>query len=54
MVDVSDKPARRAKPKRVRFVAIRPDVLASLPKNPKGDPLEVAQDCRHHGCEAHF
>ncbi len=43
MVDVSDKPATTREAEASGFVAIRPDVLASLPQNPKGDPLEVAR-----------
>jgi len=43
MVDVSGKPATRREAEASAFVAIRPDVLAALPRNPKGDPLEVAR-----------
>jgi cyclic pyranopterin phosphate synthase len=43
MVDVSGKPATRRQAEASGFVAIKPDVLAALPKNPKGDPLEVAR-----------
>lgn len=43
MVDVSFKPATRREAEASGFVAIKPDVLAALPANPKGDPLEVAR-----------
>ena len=43
MVDVSDKPATKREAEASAFVAIPPDVLAALPNNPKGDPLEVAR-----------
>ncbi len=43
MVDVSDKPATKREAEASGFVAISTDVLASLPQNPKGDPLEVAR-----------
>jgi cyclic pyranopterin phosphate synthase len=43
MVDVSTKPATRREAEASAFVAIKPEVLAALPKNPKGDPLEVAR-----------
>ena len=43
MVDVSGKPATRREAEASAFVAITPDVLAALPNNPKGDPLEVAR-----------
>ena len=43
MVDVSGKPATRREAEASGFVAIKPDVLAALPKNPKGDPLEIAR-----------
>ena len=43
MVDVSHKPATRREAEASAFVAIRPDVLAALPQNPKGSPLEVAR-----------
>jgi cyclic pyranopterin phosphate synthase len=43
MVDVSGKPATRREAEASAFVAIPPDVLAALPNNPKGDPLEVAR-----------
>lgn len=43
MVDVSGKAATRRQAEASGFVAIKPDVLAALPKNPKGDPLEVAR-----------
>jgi len=43
MVDVSGKTATRREAEASAFVAIRPEVLTSLPGNPKGDPLEVAR-----------
>src|SRR6202140_5466703 len=43
MVDVSGKAATRREAEASAFVAIRSEVLAALPENPKGDPLEVAR-----------
>src|ERR1700681_4261986 len=43
MVDVSAKSATRREAEASAFVAIRSEVLAALPENPKGDPLEVAR-----------
>lgn len=43
MVDVSAKAATRREAAASSFVAMKPGVLAALPKNPKGDPLEVAR-----------
>ncbi len=43
MVDVSGKTATRREAEASGFVAVRPEVLAALPSNPKGDPLEVAR-----------
>jgi len=43
MVDVSGKPATRREAEARAFVAMKPAVLAALPKNAKGDPLEVAR-----------
>ena len=43
MVDVSGKSATRREAEASAFVAISPTVLAALPQNPKGDPLEVAR-----------
>jgi cyclic pyranopterin phosphate synthase len=43
MVDVSAKPDTQRTAKAQAFVLIRPAVLKKLPKNPKGDPLEVAR-----------
>ena len=43
MVDVSGKPSTRREAEASAFVAIKPKVLAALPQNPKGDPLEVAR-----------
>ena len=43
MVDVSAKTPSRRSAAASAFVALRPAVLKALPKNPKGDPLEVAR-----------
>jgi cyclic pyranopterin phosphate synthase len=43
MVDVSSKPATRREATASAFVELSPDVLAALPANPKGNPLEVAR-----------
>jgi cyclic pyranopterin monophosphate synthase len=43
MVDVSGKSSTRREAEASAFVAIRSEVLAALPENPKGDPLEVAR-----------
>src|ERR1700760_4645831 len=43
MVDVSAKPATRREAVAEAFVELAKNVLAALPKNPKGDPLEVAR-----------
>ena len=43
MVDVSGKLPTRREAEASAFVALKPAVLAALPKNPKGDPLEVAR-----------
>lgn len=43
MVDVSGKSATRREAEASAFVALKPEVLAALPSNPKGDPLEVAR-----------
>lgn len=43
MVDVSGKASSRREAEASAFVSIKPEVLAALPKNPKGDPLEVAR-----------
>lgn len=43
MVDVSGKAATKREAEASAFVVINPDVLKSLPQNPKGDPLEVAR-----------
>ena len=43
MVDVSGKSVTKRQAEASAFVAIRPEVLALLPSNPKGDPLEVAR-----------
>ena len=43
MIDVSGKSATRREAEASAFVAMKPDVLAALPTNPKGDPLEVAR-----------
>jgi cyclic pyranopterin monophosphate synthase len=43
MVDVSGKSPTRREAEASAFVAIKPEVMKALPKNPKGDPLEVAR-----------
>ena len=43
MVDVSGKQATKRTARAHAFVAVRPDVLAQLPHNPKGDPLQIAR-----------
>ena len=43
MIDVSGKLPSRREAEASGFVALRPEVLAALPDNPKGDPLEVAR-----------
>jgi cyclic pyranopterin phosphate synthase len=43
MVDVSAKAASKREASASAFVAMKPAVLKALPKNPKGDPLEVAR-----------
>ena len=43
MVDVSPRPPRKREAEASAFVAMKPAVLKALPKNPKGDPLEVAR-----------
>jgi cyclic pyranopterin phosphate synthase len=43
MVDVSPKAATKREAEASAFVLIKPEVLKALPKNPKGDPLEVAR-----------
>ena len=43
MVDVSDKAITSRTARAHAFVLMSPDVLAALPSNPKGDPLEVAR-----------
>ena len=43
MVDVSTKAATRRTARAHAFVRMRPEVLRSLPGNPKGNPLEIAR-----------
>jgi len=43
MVDISGKPATERDAEASAFVVMKPAVLAALPGNPKGDPLEVAR-----------
>jgi cyclic pyranopterin phosphate synthase len=43
MVDVSAKPSSKREAEASAFVVLKPKVLKILPKNPKGDPLEVAR-----------
>ena len=43
MVDVGGKPLTRRSATASAFIELSPAVLAALPANPKGDPLEVAR-----------
>ena len=43
MVDVGGKQPTRRTATATAFVDLSPQVLAALPQNPKGDPLEVAR-----------
>lgn len=43
MVDVSAKQATRREAVAEAFVELKAEVLAALPQNPKGNPLEVAR-----------
>ena len=43
MVDVSAKVESRRTARAQAFVRIAPEVLAKLPDNPKGNPLEIAR-----------
>jgi cyclic pyranopterin phosphate synthase len=43
MVDVSAKEPTQRAAEASAFVRLKPAVLKALPKNPKGDPLEVAR-----------
>ena len=43
MVDVSSKTPSKRRAEARAFVSLKPAVLKALPKNPKGDPLEVAR-----------
>jgi cyclic pyranopterin monophosphate synthase len=43
MVDVSAKASTQRSARAHAFVRIQPEVLAKLPDNPKGNPLEVAR-----------
>jgi cyclic pyranopterin phosphate synthase len=43
MVDVSGKASTRREASASAFVALKPAVLKALPRNSKGDPLEVAR-----------
>jgi len=43
MVDVSAKPETPRTARAHAFVRIRPAVLKQLPRNPKGNPLEIAR-----------
>ncbi len=43
MVDVSEKSATRREAEAEAFVALSAEVLQALPRNPKGNPLEVAR-----------
>ncbi len=43
MVDVSAKSPTKREAEARAFVVLKPKVIKALPKNPKGDPLEVAR-----------
>jgi cyclic pyranopterin monophosphate synthase len=43
MVDVSSKSATRREAEASAFLQLKPAILKALPKNPKGDPFEVAR-----------
>jgi cyclic pyranopterin monophosphate synthase len=43
MVDVSAKSPTKREAEASAFVTLKPKILKALPKNPKGDPLEVAR-----------
>lgn len=43
MVDVSAKAETRRTARAHAFVRVRPSVLKNLPRNPKGNPLEIAR-----------
>jgi cyclic pyranopterin monophosphate synthase len=43
MVDVGEKGVTRRTARAHAFVRMSPEVLAALPDNPKGDPLDVAR-----------
>jgi cyclic pyranopterin phosphate synthase len=43
MVDVSGKPATARQARAHAFVRISPAVVRKLPKNPKGNPIEIAR-----------
>jgi len=43
MVDVSAKSVTKREAEASAFVVLKPKVVKALPKNPKGDPLEVAR-----------
>ncbi|HUX43632.1 MAG TPA: cyclic pyranopterin monophosphate synthase MoaC [Terracidiphilus sp.] len=43
MVDVSAKPETRRTARATAFVELRAEVVAALPENPKGNPMEVAR-----------
>src|SRR5256714_14805098 len=43
MVDVSAKSPTKRQAQASAFVVLKPAVLKALPRNPKGDPLEVAR-----------
>lgn len=43
MVDVSEKSVARREAEASAFLLMSPEVIKALPKNPKGDPLEIAR-----------
>ncbi len=54
MVDVSAKSASKRTAAASAFVAMKPAVLKALPKNSKGDALEVGPPGGNHGGKTHF
>jgi cyclic pyranopterin phosphate synthase len=51
MVDVSDKATTRRQAVASAFVELSPEVLAALPSNPKGNPLEIARFAGIHAAK---
>lgn len=51
MVDVSAKQPTRRTAEASAFVSLKPEILRSLPRNPKGNPLEVARFAGIQACK---